>query len=273
MMAGRRAAALRHELRFGARELSVFVGVIVVICALTFLFGVLVGREMTPAPRPITRIDGIGPDGPAARLQSEFPIRMKPAKGEERLTFYKTLTAPNTADLPPIGKPKIEEHLVPSEPPRDEPAAASPLATPGAPAGVAAPAAPAPAAPPAPVLARRSAAPPTPPAAPKTRPATVVSRPASRPPAATTAAAATAEPQLWTIQVSSLRSRPLAEELRTRLASRGLDAYLVSSATEDGLVRYRVRVGAYASRVEAERVATDLRSERTLTPFVTPRTR
>ena len=69
------------------------------------------------------------------------------------------------------------------------------------------------------------------------------------------------------------RSRPLAEELRARLLARGLDAYLLSSATEDGQVRYRVRVGAYASRPEAERVAADLRAERTLTPFVTPRTR
>ena len=40
MTAGRRAVALRHEFRFGTRELIVFGGVIVVICALTFLFGV-----------------------------------------------------------------------------------------------------------------------------------------------------------------------------------------------------------------------------------------
>jgi cell division septation protein DedD len=82
-----------------------------------------------------------------------------------------------------------------------------------------------------------------------------------------------AEPQLWTVQVSSFRSRALADELRTRLGTRGHDAYLLSAATEEGRVRYRVRVGAFATRVEAERVAAELRAERTLNPFVTPRTR
>ena len=53
----------------------------------------------------------------------------------------------------------------------------------------------------------------------------------------------------------------------------GLDAYVVSSATEGGQVRYRVRVGAYASRGDAERVAAELRAERTLNPYVTPRAR
>jgi cell division septation protein DedD len=81
------------------------------------------------------------------------------------------------------------------------------------------------------------------------------------------------EPQLWTIQVSSFRSKALAEELRARLQTRGLDAYLLSAATEEGRVRYRVRVGAYQSRSEAERVAGELRSERTLSPFVTLRAR
>jgi len=78
---------------------------------------------------------------------------------------------------------------------------------------------------------------------------------------------------LWTVQVSSFRSRALAEELRARLATRGFDAYLLSAATEEGRVRYRVRVGAYPARVEAERVAAELRTERTLSPFVTPRSR
>ena len=79
--------------------------------------------------------------------------------------------------------------------------------------------------------------------------------------------------QKGTVQVSAFRSRFLAEDLRARLGARGLDAYVVSSATEGGQVRYRVRVGAYASRGDAERVAAELRAERTLNPYVTPRAR
>jgi cell division septation protein DedD len=77
----------------------------------------------------------------------------------------------------------------------------------------------------------------------------------------------------WTVQVSSFRSRALADELRGRLAAKGFDAYLVSLTTEDGRVRHRVRVGGFATRAEAERVAGDLRGERDLNPFVTTRAR
>jgi DedD protein len=78
-----------------------------------------------------------------------------------------------------------------------------------------------------------------------------------------------ADSDAWTVQVSAFRSRPLADELRTRLAARGYDAYVLTSVTEDGRPRYRVRVGAYARRTDAERVAGELRSERGLNPLVT----
>jgi cell division septation protein DedD len=87
------------------------------------------------------------------------------------------------------------------------------------------------------------------------------------------AATTTAEPEAWTVQVSAFRSRPLAEELRARLAARGFDAYVFPSITEDGRPRYRVRVGTYPIRSDAERVAVELRNERGLNPLVTPRTR
>jgi cell division protein FtsN len=100
------------------------------------------------------------------------------------------------------------------------------------------------------------------------RPATV----ATATPPAIAAPPATPSPgdlPLWTIQVSSFRSRALAEELRSRLAARGFDAHVFPSLTEDGRPRYRVRVGAYAARGDAERVAAELRSERGLNPLVT----
>jgi cell division septation protein DedD len=93
------------------------------------------------------------------------------------------------------------------------------------------------------------------------------------PPPVAVPAAPPAEPPLWTVQVSSFRSRSLADELRGRLAARGFDAYVVSISAEEGRVRHRVRVGSFPSRSEAERVLQDLRNERNLNPFVTARTR
>ena len=81
------------------------------------------------------------------------------------------------------------------------------------------------------------------------------------------------DPNAWTVQVSAFRSRSLAEELRSRLTTRGYEAYVSPAMSEDGRPRYRVRVGSYAARSEAERAAADLRGERGLSPVVTPRTR
>jgi cell division protein FtsN len=281
-----RAIAARHEFRLGNRELIAFAGVVVLICALTFLFGILVGREMTPAPRLTARSDRDRLEG------SGTGAKAVPTKGDDHLTFYKTLTAP-TADVPPRGKPTIEERLVPGdESTAPAPPSMAPAATPGTKASSAAevnPSAPVTATPGAPASARRPAAATGGSSRPAvSRSAIQAPRPASRvvaaapvtspgasaatPASPQVAGASPAEPTQWTVQVSSFRSRPLAEELRSRLAARGLEAYLLPSA-EGGQVRYRVRVGSYPSRGDAERLAVELGSERTLTPFVTPRTR
>ena len=120
-----------------------------------------------------------------------------------------------------------------------------------------------PAHPPAPE--RRLAAAPSVPAAPSIPAAPNV------PAAPSVAAADAARP--WTVQVSSFRSRALADELRSQLTAKGFDAYLVSVTTEEGRVRHRVRVGGFGTRAEAERVAGELRGERNLNPFVTTRSR
>lgn len=230
MIGTRGAIRARHELRFGSRELVAFGAAGFLVCVLTFVGGVLVGREMGGGARSSAKASasaagGAEPAGPAS--PGSPGSKITPARTEERLTFYKTLTAP-TPDLPLPKQPTIEERIVPKE---ELPA----------------------------VLPEPK---------PEKRPAPAVARPES-----TARARPSGELQLWTIQVSSFRSRALAEELRARLATRGLDAYLLSAATEEGRVRYRVRVGAYPTRTEAERVAADLRSDRTLSPFVTPRSR
>jgi cell division septation protein DedD len=257
MIATRRLPRVRHEFRFGTRELAVLGAVFCLLTGLVFAGGVLVGREMArkgaarlEAAREPGRAD---PDG----ARAETPVKTAATRTEERVTFYRTLTAP-TPDLPHVGKPTIEERLVPKE--EAAPAGAPP--TPAAETPEPAQATPERAAPKAPDPTRA----PRPPRAAKV--------PTVRPaPSQLAAASASREPEAWTVQVSAFRSRALAEELRSRLAARGFDAYVFPSLTEDGRPRYRVRVGAYPSRGDAEGVAGELRSERGLNPLVTPRSR
>lgn len=283
MIATRRVARARHEFRFGARELVVLGAVFCLIAGLVFAGGILVGREMShkaaaraDAARGLGRADSDG-------ARPETPTKSAATRTEEKVTFYRTLTAP-TADLPQVGKPTIEERLVPKEEPA--PRAAASAVSPVAPAvppsvSVADASEPSPATPERAALPERPAAavPPAPPAPKVSEPArspravrTAKAPPVRSAPAQLTAAAAPVEPEAWTVQVSAFRSRALAEELRSRLAARGFDAYVFPSITEDGRPRYRVRVGAYPARADAERAAGDLRSERGLNPLVTPRT-
>jgi cell division protein FtsN len=245
----------RHEFRFGTREVAVLGGVALVIWGLTFTLGILVGREIQPRAlgpaAPAGSPAAAEPTASAARPQKPGPPeRAEKAATEERLTFYQTLTAPTTT-LPVLDRRAIEERIVPA----DAPAPPPPAAPAAAPTG------------PAPAPAAGRPAPPRPAQA----PARVPPPAASAPVAAAPVAAAT-EPS-WTVQVSSFRSRGLADELRARLHARGFDAYVVSTSGEEGRVRHRVRVGSYPSRGEAERVLQDLRNERNLNPFVTARTR
>jgi cell division protein FtsN len=265
MMHARRVGRARHEFRFARRELVVLGVVGCLIASLVFAAGLIVGREMARAKgagRVDTPREHRLPE-PEELRAGETPTKTAATRAEEKVTFYRTLTAP-TQDLPQVGKPRIEERLVPKEetappavvdvapePPRvlPEPSRAAPE--------------------------RRSSKAPDAVPAPRTaRPARAPAAPSVRPAPPQLAATSTAvEPETWTVQVSAFRSRALAEELRARLAARGFDAYIFPSITEDGRPRYRVRVGTYPARSEAERVAAELRSERGLNPLVTPRTR
>jgi cell division septation protein DedD len=270
MIATRRLGRARHEFRFGGRELIVLGAVFCLIAGLLFASGVVVGREM--GRKGAARLEDGRADAAGAR--ADTPAKSAATRTEEKVTFYRTLTAP-TPDLPQVGKPTIEERLVTKEEPTAR-GAASAAASVATDETAPPPAAPEPAAPPAaaapPALSRSPAPRVSEPARPA-RPVRVAKAPAAQPPAPQlTAAPPAAEPDTWTVQVSAFRSRALAEELRSRLAARGFDAYVFPSITEDGRPRYRVRVGTYHSRADAERAAGDLRSERGLNPLVTPRT-
>jgi DedD protein len=263
----------RYEVRVGRREALALAAALAAMTAVVFGAGILVGRGMG---RPAAAPPAVG--SPALGAAVAMPRKSEPppadpapktaaARAEERLTFYKTLTSPTT-DLPPVGKPTIEEHLVPRE---ELPAVAPPEAP--APAPGLRPA-------PAPSAARPAPERRIPVARAEPSPARIAGRAAPRaavpPPPPRPAAVAPPGPEpgdQWTVQVSAFRSRALADELRARLAARGFDAYVLASATEEGRPRYRVRVGAYPTRTEAERVAAELRTERGLNPLVTSRAR
>ena len=254
MIATRRLGRARHEFRFGTRELVVLGAVFCLIAGLVFAAGVLAGREMARgkgAARVETAREPGGAD--AEGVRGEAPAKTAATRTEEKVTFYRTLTAP-TPELPQLGTPTIEERLVPKEEPSPPAAVNAPVEPPRA--------------------APERRTPKGPEAAPGARPARSTRAPSVRPTPTQLAAATTAaEPEAWTVQVSAFRSRSLADELRARLAARGFDAYVLTSVTEDGRPRYRVRVGAYPTRSDAERVSAELRSERGLNPLVTPRTR
>lgn len=235
VLRSRAALYARHELRFGGRELVVFGLAVLAVCGVSFGLGVLVGRERAP---------GAGDPAPAGP-----PPRPPVAEADEHLTFYQTLTAPTTTTVPPTGRGPVAEHLVPETPP--------------------------PAVAPAPGGRNRSGSP----GVAAERPPPDRPRPAGRargretPGPRADSAPAVSEPPSWTVQVSSFRTRALAEEVRARLQARGFDAYVVSVSSEEGRVRHRVRVGGFATRAEAERVAAELRHDPMLNPFVTTRSR
>src|SRR5262249_6446848 len=219
----------RHEFRFAARELAVLGAVFCLIARPVVAAGGGVGREMAKTKgggRAETGREHRSPE-PDGLRGPDAPVKTAAARAEEKVTFYRTLTAP-TQDLPQVGKPTIEERLIPKE---DSTAPTLTDAVPGASPPTAE----------SPALGRRppQAAEP----APASRPArpTKASPPPTRP-GPTQLAAVSSEADAWTVQVSAFRSRALAEEVRARLAARGFDAYILPSLGEDGRPRYRVRV-------------------------------
>ena len=63
----------------------------------------------------------------------------------------------------------------------------------------------------------------------------------------------------YTLQISSHRTRDLAETLKKKLKNRGYKAYILSIDLGDKGMWHRVRVGKYKSREDAEKVANQLR--------------
>ncbi|HUM17429.1 MAG TPA: SPOR domain-containing protein [Candidatus Nitrosotalea sp.] len=215
-------------------------GAVLVILVLTFVLGLLVGRQWarslaTAAPPSISEAARKAAT-PARRsgIAAETMADRAP-ESTEKLTFYQTLTEPLAAQgAPPKPETKpiaVRTHSAPS--PVAPPATVTP-----APARAAAPEAPVPAA---------------------------VSLPPTQ---GKTTPAATATPP-WTIQLAAFKNQKQADDMRHQLASSGLEAYVANIAGPTGQARFRVRVGTFKSREDAAAAAERLRVERSLSAFVT----
>jgi len=119
---------LRGRRGTGGGALVVFVTACLAVLALTFLLGVLVGRQWAHrASADSARVAG-APASPGARFRarrlSEREAEEPAPQIQEKLTFYQTLTAPLTAGPPP--------QRTRAESAREGPAPASAPARPGA---------------------------------------------------------------------------------------------------------------------------------------------
>ena len=196
--------------------------------------GVVVGREMSRSKARRRRCRAGSRLAEADGQRGEDTVKTAARRAEEKVTFYRTLTAP-TQDLPKVGKPTVEERMVPKDEPVPLPL---PTRLPLPPRRRSREA-------PRPSVADRAGGAPRRPRAQDAEgagAATCSPSPTARhapgprgapqpvrPPAQVAAASATSEPEVWTVQVNAFRSRALAEELRARLAARGFDAYVFPS--------------------------------------------
>ncbi len=238
-------AALRRRVSNGpgAGQWLALCGASLVVLALTFALGLLVGRQWARQSLPLPAAGEPAP-GPAASPRRSGLAEVvvdRPPELQDRLTFYKTLTAPLDA-VPSAAK--VEPVQKPSPAPKPAPA---PAAT---------------------ATVKPTSVSPAAPAVSLPRPVEGAPDRNGEPAAAVRASAPA---QQWTVQVGAFKSRRQAEGVHKRLAAAGFDAYLINGAGEDGQGRYRVRVGSFKTRDEALKVAERVRAEHSLTAFVTPK--
>jgi cell division septation protein DedD len=209
----------------------------VIVMALTFTLGVLVGRQWSrtvsvaaSAETGSRKAVPLGKRGGLSGADVEPPPSV-----DQKLTFYHTLTAPlghGSADASQRAENRARVQPAP-EPARAEP--------------------------------------PPPPYPYGSRGEPTIEKPATTEVAPTPEGPKADPPGIWSVQVAAFRTQAQADTLQRQLKQAGFDAYVAAAAAGDGRTNYRVRVGAFKSRVDAERMGERLRGERSLAAFVTPR--
>jgi cell division septation protein DedD len=209
-----------------------------VIMGLTFTLGVLVGRQWSRPAAPASADSGARKTVPPGKRGGLSGADLEPPpQVDQKLTFYRTLTAPlgrGFADASQRSEAKVQP---PPEPARAEP---SP--------------------PPYPYTSRGE---------------TLIEKPAAPEaeagPARAQADLANIWAGLWSVQVAAFKTQGQAASLHRQLSEAGFDAYIAPAVASDGQTNYRVRLGTFESKAEAQRMVERVRVERSLAAFVTPR--
>lgn len=229
-----------------------------IVLATTFGSGVVVGRLWARQPLVLSsELSNKAAPG-AKRGGVAEPEAERPRDAQDRLTFYRTLTAP-LGPSPATGRSHPESRARASE--------GHQAASREAPRADARPAAAVTTA----VSASRAAAPGTVVAAATVTEApgpTVPGRAVKASPSAVTGPPSGEPVPTWAVQVGVFKGKQQAETAHRRLVEGGLQASLTQTLV-DGETRYRVRAGAYRTKIEAERVAERVRSERALPTYIT----
>jgi cell division septation protein DedD len=204
-----------------------------VIMGLTFTLGVLVGRQWSRPAAAASADSGTRKTVPPGKRGGLSGADLEPPPSvDQKLTFYRTLTAPlgrGFADASQRAEAKVQPA---PEPLRVEPPPPYPYTTRGE---------------------------------------TLVEKPAVPEAQAALARAQVDAAGLWSVQVAAFKTQGQAASLHKQLKEAGFDAYMAPAAAADGQTNYRVRVGTFKSKAEAQRMVERVRGERSLAAFITPR--
>jgi cell division protein FtsN len=243
----------------GAAQWVVLGVAVLMVLGLTFALGMLVGRQWARQTGPVAASDAVSKPAHATRRGglTEASVERTPEL-REKLTFYKTLTAPLAAMPSP---PKTGAATRPGSVAKAAPPAEVTAPERGAPALA------------RPASAENDQGPRLPPLGEASAPERGDASAPAKGEAVRSARAATkrADAAQWTVQVGVFKNLRQAESVKRKLVQGGFEAELAPITADDGQLRYRVSVGAFRSKDEAARLAARVRSDRSLPTFVTTR--
>ena len=223
-----------REIQLNGKQLIFMFMAVTVVLVVTFLFGVLVGRDARQGPATEIAASDVAPDAELARAADSATTPASSGSSPSGAT-----EAPQTEELSYAdrllreGAP--EEHLKSAPPEAAAPVVQEPVAAP------------------APAASERPAAlPPAVSAKPSASPA-----PADKTPAAGAQASDPSGPG-FAVQVAAYPDRRDAEKLVKQLATKGYPAFVMDPVQGAPTKLFRVRVGKYPNRAVAEGVQAQL---------------
>jgi cell division septation protein DedD len=233
-----------REIQLNGKQLIFLFMAVTVVLVVTFLFGVLVGRDVREGAATVEIANGEVAPNPG----------LAPAEGNPA-------PAGSSTSQPPAA-PATEELSYAERLLRDTPAAEKLKSSPPSESAAA----------PAPVVQEPVAekAPALPPAAKERTPAPVVPQPRAAQPTSVPAPAAAAQSSDPTgpgfaVQVAAYRDRRDADTLAKQLAAKGYPAFVMDPVKGTSTSLFRVRVGKYKTLKDAEAIEARLQTTEQLT--------